>query len=180
MSDETSGAEAPHGARASDVDSIDSIIAALYEIISGPAGQKRDWDRMRPLFAPGARLMPTSAGRPPGTPSDAPLRGDEPVVTQVLDFDGYVRRSGAYAEGNGFFERETARRVESFGHIAHAWSTYDSRHRAEDPEPFVRGINSIQLMHDGSRWWVLSIFWENETPLTPVPEKYLGGGADAI
>ena len=68
---------------------------------------------------------------------------------------------------------ETARRVETYGHIAHAWSTYESRHKAEDPEPFARGINSIQLMHDGARWWIVTIFWEAETPENPIPEKYL-------
>jgi hypothetical protein len=145
------------------VDSIDGIIAAVYEVISGPAGQKRDWERMRTLFAPGARLMPTAPVPPPG----------EGHTVQVLDVDGYVARSGKYLEENGFFESETARRVETFGHIAHAWSTYESRHKADDPEPFARGINSIQLMHDGRRWWLLSIFWEAETPQTPIPEKYL-------
>jgi hypothetical protein len=157
----------------SDVETINGIIAALYEIISGPAGQKRDWERMRTLFAPGARLIPTAPVRPPGAAADAPLTGEEGHAAQVLDIDGYVARSGKYLEENGFFEDEIARRVETFGHIAHAWSTYESRHKAEDPEPFARGINSIQLMHDGRRWWVVSIFWEAETPLTPIPEKYL-------
>jgi hypothetical protein len=148
--------------RPDDVGSIDGIIAALYDVISGPAGLKRDWRRMRTLFAPGARLMPTAAA-------------GEGSVTQVLDVDGYVARSGKYLEENGFFESEAARRVETYGHIAHAWSTYESRHRADDPEPFARGINSIQLMHDGRRWWVVSIFWEAGTPGTPIPERYLKG-----
>ena len=149
--------------RPTDVETIDSIIAAVYEVISGPAGQKRDWERMRSLFAPGARLLPTAAVPP----------ADESFAVQVLDVDGYVARAGNYLEENGFFESETARRVETFGHIAHAWSTYESRHKAEEPEPFARGINSIQLMHDGRRWWLLSIFWEAETPRTLIPKEYL-------
>ncbi|HEX8188408.1 MAG TPA: hypothetical protein VF586_08655 [Pyrinomonadaceae bacterium] len=159
--------------RMPDVETIDSIIAALYDVISGPAGQKRDWERMRWLFAPGARLIPTAPVRPPDAAADAPLTGDEPHAAHALDIDGYVARAGEYLEGQGFFEREVARRVETFGHVAHAWSTYESRHRAEDPEPFARGINSIQLMHDGHRWWVVSVFWEAETPLAPIPERYL-------
>ena len=159
--------------RPDDVKSMDAIIAAVYDVISGPAGQKRDWERMRSLFAPGARLMPTAAVRPPGTPPDAKPTGDETFATTVIDVDGYVARAGKYLEENGFFERETARRVETFGHIAHVWSTYEARHKADDPRPFLRGINSIQLMHDGKRWWVLSIFWEAEGPRTPLPEKYL-------
>ena len=168
------GAQTTPGPRASDVSSMDNIIAALYDVISGPAGQERDWGRMRSLFAPGARLMPTSAV-PAGAPPDEPLNGDEPVATQVLDFDGYVKRSRAYVEAKGFFESEVARRVESFGHITHVWSTYEGRHKADDAKPFLRGVNSIQLAHDGARWWVLSIFWENETPGTAVPAKYLKG-----
>src|ERR1044072_6143230 len=137
--------------RPEDVESIDGIIAAVYDVISGPAGQKRDWERMRTLFAPGARLIPTAPVRPPGAASDTPLTGDEPHAAQMLDIDGYVARAENYLEETVFFESETARRIESFGHIVHAWSTYDSRHKAEDPEPFARGINSIQLMHDGVR-----------------------------
>src|SRR5215216_1186711 len=60
-------------ANPADVASMDSIIAALYDVISGPAGKKRDWDRFRSLFAPGARLIPTGARRPPGTKPDTPL-----------------------------------------------------------------------------------------------------------
>ncbi len=159
--------------RPDDVGSVDAIIAAVYDVISGPSGQKRDWERMRSLFAPGARLMPTSPVRPPGAPADWKPAGDEPFATNVLDVEGYVARSGKYLEENGFFERETARRVETYGHIAHVWSTYEARHKAGDAKPFMRGINSIQLMNDGRRWWVVSIFWEAETPKTPLPKKYL-------
>jgi hypothetical protein len=158
---------------AADVSSIEGILAAVYDVISGPAGQKRDWDRMRSLFAPGARLMPTAPVRPPGTLPDAPLTGSETYATEVLDVDGFIARAGAYFEQHGFFERQSARRVETYGHIAHVWSTYESRHAADDPAPFARGINSIQLVNDGARWWVVSIFWEAETPRTTIPKKYL-------
>lgn len=168
-----SGAQTATGARASDVASIDSIIAAVYDVISGPAGQKRDWERMRSLFIPGARLMPTSPVRPAGAAPDTPLKGDEPLKTNVLDVDGYITRGGPHLEEHGFFEREFARRVETYGHIAHVWSSYESRHKADDAKPFARGINSIQLMNDGTRWWIVSIFWEQETPRTQIPSKYL-------
>jgi hypothetical protein len=169
----TGGAQTATGPRASDAASIDSILAAVYDVISGPAGQKRDWERMRSLFAPGARLMPTSPVRPQGAAPDAPLKGDERYATQVVDVEGFIARSSKYLEEQGFFESESARRVETYGHIAHVWSTYESRHKADDAKPFARGINSIQLMNDGSRWWVVSIFWENESPRTPLPTKYL-------
>jgi hypothetical protein len=155
-----------------DVGSVDRIINALYDVISGPAGKKRDWERMRTLFIPGARLMPTSPQRPLGMPADAPLTGDEDYATHVVDVDGYIARASKFLEEEGFFEHEIARRMETYGHIVHAWSTYEGR-RGKDDRPFVRGINSIQLMNDGHRWWVVSVFWEAETPKTPLPKKYL-------
>ena len=160
-------------ANAADVSSVDAIIAALYDTISGPAGKPRDWDRFRSLFIPGARLMPTSPVRPAGTPPDAPLTGAEMYATHVFDPEGYVERASKFFATEGFYEKEVARRTEAYGHIVHAWSTYESRHKADDPKPFARGVNSIQLMNDGKRWWVVSIFWEAETPRTPLPEKYL-------
>jgi len=144
-----------------DVASIDAIVGALYDTISGPIGHKRDWNRLRSLFAVGARLIPTAA-RPSG---ESGMR--------VLDVEGYISGAGPYLEKNGFFEREIARRTESFGNIAHVFSTYDSRHNANDAKPFARGINSIQLAFEGKRWWVVTIFWDAETPEKPIPKKYL-------
>lgn len=164
---------APPAADPADVATLDSIIAALYDVISGPAGRKRDWDRFRSLFAPGARLIPTSPRRPPGTPADAPLTGKEEYAARALTPEEYIQRSGPFLEGQGFHERETARRTEQFGHIAHAFSTYEGRRKADDAKPFVRGINSIQLANDGRRWWIVTVFWEAETERTPLPEKYL-------
>jgi len=149
-----------------DVASIDSIVAAAYDVISGPAGQKRDWDRERSLFLPGARLIPT--GDTPGaTDSSGKL------APQVLDIEAYIARVEPYFEANGFFEKEVARRTEQFGQIAHVWSTYESRRSLADSKPFMRGINSIQLFHDGTRWWIVGIYWQHESAEHAIPEKYL-------
>jgi hypothetical protein len=145
-----------------DVATMDSIVAALYDVISGPAGQKRNWDRFRSLFVPGARLIPT--GRNPQT-------GE--VASRVRTPEEYISRSAPLLEQNGFFEREISRRTEKFGNIAHLFSTYESRHKAEDEKPFARGINSIQLMNDGKRWWVVTIFWQGEDEKAPLPAEYL-------
>ena len=102
---------APKPADPRDVGSPEQIVAALYDVISGPAGKKRDWDRMRSLFIPGGRLIPTLPQRPPGTPQDAPLKGDEAYAPHVLDVEGYIARAGKYLEEQGFFEREVARRA---------------------------------------------------------------------
>jgi hypothetical protein len=148
---------------ASDVGSIDAIIAAAYDVISGPAGKKRDWDRERSLFYPGANIIPTAS---------VPGRNDVDLEPQILDVEGYIARVEPLLE-KGFFEKEVARRTEQFGRIAHVWSTYESRHNADDPEPFMRGINSIQLFNDGRRWWILSIYWQHETAAHPIPREFL-------
>jgi hypothetical protein len=157
---------APPAANPKDVASMDAIIKALYDTISGPAGQQRDWNRLRSLFISGARLIPTGT-RPTG---EAGVR--------VLDVEAYIESSGPYLLKNGFFEREIARRTETFGNIAHVFSTYDSRHKADDAKPFSRGINSIQLLFDGTRWWVVTIFWDAERPDNPIPKKYLKSRKD--
>jgi hypothetical protein len=149
-------------ARPQDVESIDAIIEALYDVISGAAGEGRDWQRFRSLFIAGARLIPTGV-------SD---QGE--VRHRVMTADDFVATSGVTMEQRGFFEREIGRVTERFGSIAHVFSAYDSKRTAEDPEPFARGINSIQLLNDGTRWWVVSIFWDSERPDSPIPERYLG------
>jgi len=148
----------------SDVVSIDAIVTAAYEVISGPAGKKRDWHRERSLFLSGARLIPTAleAGR-----------NDVDLAPQMLDVEGYIARVEPLIEKKGFYEKEIARRVEQFGQIAHVWSTYESRHDPSDPKPFMRGINSMQLFDDGKRWWIVSIYWQHESAQHSLPEKYL-------
>jgi len=147
-----------------DVGSIGAIIAAAYDVISGPAGAPRDWEREHSLFIPGARLIPTAtiAGR-----------SDVDLAPLVLDVDAYIARVEPLFARDGFYEKEVARRTEQFGQIANVWSTYESRHHPDDPEPFMRGINSIQLFNDRKRWWIVSIYWQHETAEHAVPEKYL-------
>ena len=115
--------------------SIDSIIKALYDVISGPAGEKRYWDSFRALFV-------------------------------------FIDRSQQRTATEGFWEREVARRTEQFAHIAHVFTTYESRRQLEG-QPFARGINSIQLTNDGRRWWIVNIIWEAERPGSELPQKYL-------
>jgi hypothetical protein len=151
-------------ARAADVASIDAIVAALYEVISGPAGAARDWDRMRSLFAPDARMGAVGM-RPDGS---YPLR--------MMTPDDYITRNTKAFATMGFFESELARTTETFGQIAHVFSTYEARHAASDAKPFMRGINSIQLVHDGKRWYVLSLVWRAEDAKLTLPERYLRNG----
>jgi hypothetical protein len=151
---------APPAVKPADVASPDAILAATYDVISGPPG-KRDWDRFRSLFIPGARLIAVQKGK------------DDNLGARVLTPEDYINLGGPYLEKNGFFEREAARHADRYGNIMQVFSTYESRHDGKDAAPFARGINSFQLFFDGTRWWVVTIFWEEETPDTPLPKEFL-------
>ncbi len=144
-----------------DVESIDAIIAALYDVISGPPGKARDWNRFRSLFVAEARLMTVRENQKGGT-----------SIASMTPAD-YVKRAGPYLVKEGFFEGEVSRKTEAFGLIAHVFSTYESRLKSKDEKPFARGINSIQLMKDKDRWWVVSIYWGEESEKYPLPAEYL-------
>ena len=146
---------------AADVASVDSIIDALYDVISGPAGKSRDWQRMRSLFAPGARLVRISPNPQGG------------FWSRTLSVEDYISSADSFFKANGFLEKEVHRQTESFGHLVEIFSTYESRHAPDDRKLFARGINSIQLMNDGQRWWVVTIMWEEESAEIPIPAKYL-------
>lgn len=150
-------------AHPSDVESIPAILDALYSVISGDAGQARDWDRLRPLYYPGARLIPTGL-RASGVSETSP---------HVMGVEEWIAAAAEFFATTPFYERELSRKIDTFGNIAHVWSTYGSYSTAESTEPFSRGINSIQLVHHDGRWWVMTIFWDSETPENPIPSKYL-------
>ncbi len=154
------GGEVPE-ANPDDVSSIDAIITALYDVISGPAGQERDWDRFRSLHIPEARLIPS------GPRGDGQKNG-----ARILTLDNYIEGAGPQLVETGFFEIEIGRILERFENIAHAFSTYESR-RTPEGEVFQRGINSIQLMWDGERWWILNIFWRGVGGDHEIPAKYM-------
>jgi hypothetical protein len=141
-----------------DVKSVDSIVNALYNVISGPAGE-RDWNRFRSLFLPGATLTST--------------RKDDKGVIHVNpgSVEDYVRKAGTFFLKEGFFESPLVSRAQSYGNITHVFCSYESRH-ASGEAPFARGINSIQLAYDGSRWWIMSILWDSERPDNPLPKEF--------
>ena len=147
-------------ANPADVSSVEAILASLYDVISGPAGQPRDWNRFRSLFVPDARLIPVRHSKE-GTGADIAIYTPEQ----------YQERAATALE-KGFFERGIHNTTESFGDIVQVFSTYESRH-AKDGQPFQRGINSIQLLKDGKRYWVVTILWDGESSENPIPAKYL-------
>lgn len=153
-------AQATPAPRPADVVSSDAIVAALYQVISGDEGVPRDWGRFRGLFHPSGRLV--AIGKP----------AEGPAVVRTMTPDDYITRSGPLLL-QGFHEREIARQVEHFGGMTHVFSTYEARRAAADAAPFLRGINSIQLFDDGQRWWIVSVYWQAETPQFPLPAEYL-------
>jgi hypothetical protein len=147
--------------RAADTDSVDTLTKALYEVISGPAGP-RDWVRFHALFAEGARLIAIRVT-------------DGNAAPAVMTVDDYAKNGTASFQKNAFYESAVANRVETFGNIAHVFSTYESR-RAPGEKPFARGINSFQFVREGGKWKVMTILWDSEREGNPIPAKYLAGG----
>jgi competence protein ComEC len=169
--------DGPPKAGADDGASIDAVVSALYGTISGDAGTPRDWDRFRALFAPGARLSVVGS-RPGGQARPASYTPDD-----------FAARAAEATKNEGFHERETSRKVEMHGSIAHVLSAYETFKSLADPTPFARGVNSIQLVHDGGRWAVQSILWERGPRFAAVAEgkpleiffiDVLGGAATLI
>jgi hypothetical protein len=150
-----------HGTSPADVASEDAIVGALYDALSGPACQHRDWDRYRGLFAPGGRAIPKVA------------TGDGTFSIRAETPEEYAATVKGGMEDFGFFEKEVSHVGESFNGIVHRFSTYESRRAANDSTPFARGINSFQLLNDGKRWWVVTVYWACERPGAPIPDIYL-------
>jgi hypothetical protein len=147
---------------AADVNSLDGIMRAIYQVISGPAGD-RDWQRFRSLFLPQARF--TQVGKQPD--------GSTFVISWSVD--EFVRDAGLVFAKEPFYENAIVNQSESFGNMTQVFSSYESRH-APSEKPFERGINTIQILNDGTRWWVISIAWDSEKPGNPLPKKFAAKG----
>ena len=148
-------------AKPGDVDTVEHLLAAVYDVISGAKSQPRDWDRFRSLFYPGMARMISSGRNPTGN-----------IIVRSSTPEEYVTRATSFFDTDGFYESSVANRIELWDHMAEAWSSYEGRHE-KGGVPFARGINNFQFVHDGKRWWVLTIYWEGEDPTHPIPEKYL-------
>jgi hypothetical protein len=150
-----------------DVDTVDHLIASLYDVVSGPAGQ-RDWDRFRSLFVPDGRIVsivPESAA----TKNIPARKGDAVFLTP----DMFAQQNDPYFKAHGFFERSIASRLEEFGNLIDVWSTSEIRDTKDDTQPFSRGIDSFQIVHAQGRFWIASLLFDHERPGVTLPEKYL-------
>ncbi len=143
------------------VKTLDSTIATLYTVISGEKGVERDWKLFKYLFHPDAKLIPTGKNN------------EGEFMVRYMKPDDYQKNSGKWLVENGFFEKEIYRKTDGYGNIAHVFSTYESFKSEADEKPFMRGINSIQLLYDGQRWWIINMFWTQETKYNVIPKAYL-------
>src|SRR6185369_12198986 len=130
--------------REDDVATIDGIVKAFYEVISGPAGAPRQWKRDAALYLPGARFTQ--------------VKPDNSIRVETKP--EYIARVDHWLVTNGFYEYETEREVQQYGKVAHVVSTYESRQTKDGPL-IGGGKNSIQLVHDGTRWWIAAAAWNS-------------------
>ena len=143
------------------VTTLDSTIATLYSVISGDKGEARNWELFKHLFKKEAKLIATGKNK----------KGES--VLRYMSPDDYIKSSGKWLVDNGFHEIEIKRETQTFGNIAHIFSTYEAFKSKDEEQPFMRGINSIQLFNDGKRWWIVNIYWMQESQENPIPEMYL-------
>ncbi len=143
------------------VKTLDSTLKSLYAVISGEKGEARDWELMRYLFHPDAKLIPSGKNK------------EGNIGARFMTVDDYITSSGKWLVENGFFEKEIHRTTNTFGNITQVFSTYESFYSEANDNPFARGINSIQLLNDGKRWWIINIYWTQESPENPIPDEYL-------
>jgi len=149
-------AETPKALACPATTTLDDLVKALDDAVSGPANKDRTC--LRQVTLPEARLSPIHKE---DSGSFAPR------MLTVDDWINTVAKRGSDA----FYEVQVKVKTESYGHVAHLWSTYEIRPTL-DGKATVTGINSIQAVFDGTRWRVLSILWEPSTTAGPVPEKY--------
>lgn len=144
-----------------DVNSIENILNAYYDCISGPIGEKRDFDRLKNLFHPEARLIYSYWNKESTKASN--------LIFKTID--GFIEKLD-YLDKKGFYEYEIANKIHTFSSVTQVFSTYTFQ--VEDHSiPNGRGITSYELFFDGNRYWIMSMFWVAENEKYKIPEKYL-------
>jgi hypothetical protein len=149
-------------ARPEDVGSIEGIVKASYETISGGVGVPRQWGRDRTLFAPSVRYIALSRGK----------AGE--VHARTSDYQGYLNESDGFLVKEGFTEVELGREIKRFGNVATVLSSYEGRVQSAG-KVTTRGVNIFSLYFDGKRWWIQTMMWDEEGPGNPIPANLLPG-----
>ncbi len=148
----------------SDLSDPGSVVRALYESISFSQGKAPDFGRVRSLFFEGARFV---LPHMPGVDGVYSRTVDE----WIADFNSNLERHPSM----GFVETEIVSEVEVFREIAHVFSSYESRTAQADPEPFMRGLNSFQMVRQRNRWWIVNVLWDVESADVRLPDRFTKG-----
>jgi len=135
---------------------LDALVAALDDAVSGPAN--RDRACLRQVMLPEARLCPMHRDE------------DGAFAPRLLTVDDWINAVAKHGS-DAFYEVQIKVKSERYGHFAHLWSTYEIRDTPQG-KATASGINSIQAVFDGTRWRVLSIVWETGATAGPIPENY--------
>ena len=146
--------------RPHDVATLDGIIRASYDVISGSAGQQRQWARDRTLYVPGVLFIATEVGK------------DGKPYHKIMSHQQLVDTYNSSLVSQGFYEQEIHRVTTRYGTIAHVMSTYVMRRTLHGPL-ISRGVNSLELFYDGKRWWIVTDIWDEERPGNPLPKSLL-------
>ncbi len=157
-------AQAPKASRQTlkaDAATPDALVRALYESISGPVGQERDWTRFRNLWLPGAKIILASQkyhGKP---------------AYESLSIEPFILRVTTYYRQEGFYEKELAGKMNQFGHIASYWSAFEVRKGSPAGALYARGISSWQMVKKDDRWWISQLIFDFESNQLAIPDRYL-------
>jgi hypothetical protein len=143
-----------------EVNTLDGIIKAYYDVVTVKKGERVSYERDSLLHVANAAVGVAQKDK------------DGKVMVRLLTLKQFHQNSDAYLKKDGYYEKEISRKVENFGAIYHVWSTYESRNVADGPI-IERGINSIELYFDATRFWILSWVFDNESKEQPIPKKYL-------
>lgn len=143
-----------------DTASIEALLKALYESITFAEGAEPDLSRFRNLFTAAAPCIRVNQNQ----------SVDRMMVdTFILSFRKRIESRALQS----FHESEIARQTRLWGQMAQVFSTYRKGANVTDPKKMSRGINNLQLVYDGGRWWIASLLWMDERPGLVIPMEYL-------
>lgn len=127
---------------------LQATFEAFYAVISGQKDDERDWDRLRGLFFPGARLFPNAVTT-------------RPAEAEGLDIERYIENLKRFLGQHDFYERGEITQCFTMGNLAAVVSTYEAFLAPDDADSARRGVNFIHFLHDGQAWRITAMMWRD-------------------
>ena len=128
---------------------LDELMALFYRVISFDEGGSPDWESMAGVFSTQARITRVT----PEAIDHLDLKGFRNMAEEMIEVGAFT----------SFFEREIARRTERFGNVMHVASAYETKISPDAVDYIERGVNSLQLVHEGGSWKICSLCWDDQT-----------------